>query len=657
MYIKKLNIENYGPIDKFEIKPSFNEDGSPVPIVLMGKNGSGKTLILAQILQALLNNKSEQYNNILEKETNQLYKVISTSYIKNNKQEGIISIDFDDNNFNYAEILSKKPQSTIDNDTFHEFTNKLRNDSDFKKNGMYEAKSGKLNYDENVCLYFPVDRYYVPGWKNNEIKSELRLEEKYVGKNLRNVICNTVQNNFESYILNTIIDKEIYDHKHFLKDNNNSFILDSNGEPRVIYIGKNNSIIDFINSIISEFKDKEYSRKRLYVSQKENRKIGIIGIKSNGDEDEIIDSFNKLSTGEYSLLSLFVAILMDYDKTINSKAFNFQDIKGIVLIDEAELNLHIDLQINVLPKLMKKFKNIQFVITTQSPFLIYGINDLYNNKCDIYDMPSGTKIENVIDLSEVKASYDAVINHSEELLKTVKETTNDIIESSNDLVVITEGKTDPIYIYKSMEKLDRFKDKKIKIIGLKTAEANKYQDEGWTALNKLGEALTVVSPPVPVVLIYDRDVIIDELLKNEYIKYSENVYKMSIPIPSHRNDSKDLCIEHYFKDREIKRKDIQGRRLYLGNEFNSNGISIKGNLMCKAIDKCGSDSLKILDGSGKTQVYDQKDETRKNLALSKKCFAENIKNDIENFNDFNFKEFNKILDIFDKIINDSRSID
>lgn len=102
-------------------------------IVLMGKNGSGKTLILAQILQALLNNKSEQYNNILEKEKNQLYKVISTSYIKNNKQEGIISIDFDDNNFNYAEILSKNPQSTIDNDTFHEFTNKLRNDSDLKK--------------------------------------------------------------------------------------------------------------------------------------------------------------------------------------------------------------------------------------------------------------------------------------------------------------------------------------------------------------------------------------------------------------------------------------------------------------------------------------------------------------------------------------------
>ena len=71
-----------------------------------------------------------------------------------------------------------------------------------------------------------------------------------------------------------------------------------------------------------------------------------MGIKNNGDDEEIIDSFSKLSTGEYSLLSMFTAILMDYDKTQSNNSFNFQDIKGIVLVDEAELNLHIDLQMN-----------------------------------------------------------------------------------------------------------------------------------------------------------------------------------------------------------------------------------------------------------------------------------------------------------------------
>lgn len=654
MYLKKLNFENYGPINKFEITPHFNEDGSPMPIVLMGKNGSGKTLILAQILQALLNNKSEEYDNIPEKEKTQLYKIISTSYIKNDKQDGMVSIDFDDNNFNYAEILSKNPQNTIDNNRFPSFTNKLQQDSEFKKNGIFQTKTGKLNYNENICLYFPVDRYYVPAWKNKNIKTDLRLKEKYIGTNLRNIVCNTIQNDLESYILNTIIDKQLYDKKTYLRNDKNEFILDTNGNPRSIYVGKNNSIINFINSILSEFKSKEYIRKRLYVSQKENRKIGIIGIKSNNDEEEIVDSFNKLSTGEYSLLSIFIAILMDYDKTNNKGSFNFQDIKGVVLIDEAELNLHLDLQMNVLPKLMKNFKNIQFIITTQSPFLIYGIDDLYKGHCDIYDMPNGTLIRNVIDLSEVKASYEAIISHSEQIRNEIEKTTSEIVTSNYDLIAITEGKTDPIYIYKAMEKLERFKDKKIKVIGLKTPEANQYQDEGWCALNKLGEALTVVAPTTPVVLMYDRDVIISELLENEYIKYNDNVYKMSIPIPSHRKDSTDLCIEHYFKDSELKRKDSNGRRLFIGNEFNTNGISINGTLMCKAIDKCGTNSIKILDGSGKTPVYDQKDENKKNIALSKKKFAENIKNDVENFNDFDFKEFNKIFDIFDKIIKESQ---
>ena len=35
--------------------------------------------------------------------------------------------------------------------------------------------------------------------------------------------------------------------------------------------------------------------------------------------------------------------------------------------------------------------------------------------------------------------------------------------------------------------------------------------------------------------------------------------------------------------------------------FNKNGISFKGNLMCKSLGKCGKDSIKILDGSGKTK--------------------------------------------------------
>ncbi len=650
MYVNNIKIKNYGSIEEFEINANFNEDGSPKPIILMGKNGSGKTLLLSQIIQAILLYKSDKYNEMPEKDKNQLYKVMSTAYIKNDKEESFVSVSFDNKKYNYVEVMSKNPNNTIEKNSYPDYTSKLKNNADFKETGMYNDKTGELDYDKNVCLYFPVDRHYIPGWKNNNLKSNIGAENRIIGINTRNILCNTIQNDFEGFIINSVVDQYLYDHKVFVQ-NNGKFIVDSLGNPVINYIGKNNSIINFINSILSEFKNDKYNRKRLYISRKENRKIGVMGIKSNGDDEEIIDSFSKLSTGEYSLLSMFTAILMDYDKTQSNSSFNFHDIKGIVLIDEAELNLHIDLQMNALPRLMKKFKNVQFIITTQSPFLIYGINDVYKGTCDIYDMPKGIQVENIIDLSEVKKSYDALIEHNEDLFSLVNQTKNEIKDSNDDLIVITEGKTDPIYLKVAKDKLGVLKDKKIKFIGLKTKDANKYQDEGWSALNKLADAMTVVPQNIPVVLLYDRDVLIKEMLENKYVEFSENIYKMCIPIPSHRSDSKDLCIEHYFKDSELKQKDAEGRRLYLGKEFNKNGISFKGNLMCKSLEKCGADSIKILDGSGKTKIYDQLDEGQKNIALSKIAFANNIKDSVENFNDFNFKEFNNIFSILEEIIN------
>ena len=43
MYIKEIDVENLGPLEKAKIKFSFNEDGTPKPLVLVGKNGSGKS--------------------------------------------------------------------------------------------------------------------------------------------------------------------------------------------------------------------------------------------------------------------------------------------------------------------------------------------------------------------------------------------------------------------------------------------------------------------------------------------------------------------------------------------------------------------------------------------------------------------------------------
>lgn len=49
--------------------------------------------------------------------------------------------------------------------------------------------------------------------------------------------------------------------------------------------------------------------------------------------------------------------------------------KGIVLIDEVETHLHLELQKVIMPILTKIFPNIQFIVTTHSPFVLNSLNN------------------------------------------------------------------------------------------------------------------------------------------------------------------------------------------------------------------------------------------------------------------------------------------
>lgn len=66
MYIKKFKFENYGPIKNFEFLPIFKENGDPKPLVIIGKNGSGKTLMLSSILDSLIELKEKNIMNFLK---------------------------------------------------------------------------------------------------------------------------------------------------------------------------------------------------------------------------------------------------------------------------------------------------------------------------------------------------------------------------------------------------------------------------------------------------------------------------------------------------------------------------------------------------------------------------------------------------------------
>jgi predicted ATPase len=73
--------------------------------------------------------------------------------------------------------------------------------------------------------------------------------------------------------------------------------------------------------------------------------------------------------------SAFLKIVMELMMRMESTASGAYDMPGIVLVDEIETHLHVELQKKVLPFLTRMFPNIQFVVTTHSPFVISSLEN------------------------------------------------------------------------------------------------------------------------------------------------------------------------------------------------------------------------------------------------------------------------------------------
>ena len=97
--------------------------------------------------------------------------------------------------------------------------------------------------------------------------------------------------------------------------------------------------------------------------------------------------FNTMSSGYAAVLDIINDLIMRMEA--QSKLRTAFDMEGVVLIDEIETHLHLELQKKILPVLTELFPNIQFIVTTHSPFILSSLDNAV-----IYDLENRTLVKN-----------------------------------------------------------------------------------------------------------------------------------------------------------------------------------------------------------------------------------------------------------------------
>ncbi|ROR10144.1 putative ATP-binding protein involved in virulence [Erwinia sp. JUb26] len=656
MYIKSIQIDNYGAIEKLSLDLPFNEDGTPKPMILVGKNGSGKTLLTSSIVDSLIEIKRSNFQSIAEAKERSYYKAGKKDYIKQGENYSYIRVIYenvDDNKKRvvYNDVASYSAIET--RDLLQHYNINLAHD--FNDHGFSKTIEGESKniFTHNAILYFPVNRYYNPAWLVEDYDPRIEIIENFLGKNTDNFIKINAIKEIESWILDVILDSELYERKIIPVQ---PFIL-ADGQyiafPGTLTIpkeGKNTKIQVLINQVLTTIlksKIPNLVSARFGISSKDvGRKISVIIKEHDSTEEKSISpTFSHMSSGEAMLVALFCSIIKKFDSVSGVNNFDLNQIKGIVIIDEVDLNLHIGYAKNAVPELLKLFSKVQFIITSHSPFFLLGMKDTFGSNYQIVSTPGGEIIDET-DFEELQTAYSIFVERFEDIKENLSILENELYNSTKTLV-ITEGKTDWKHLktaLSSFQNIGEFTDLDVVF--------HEYEDASFSddKLNNFLINIAQVSNNKKIIGIFDRDEGNGKKYsRNKINELGNNVYAITIPQPEHRSYHDGICIEFMYKDEDLFRENESGRRLYVSSQFNDNGRLIQDiQVGVQNHNKIrGKNNLKN-DNIVDSEVINIEGES---LAMSKNDYANAILGQEEKFKDLDFSAFRELFSTLIEVIN------
>ena len=454
MYLRKVTLENVGPIDYLYLIPEFTEEGNPKPIIIVGENGSGKSIFLSYVINGLLVAQQAIYDNT-EVEQGKVYKLRSADYICSGKNHSFGKVEFSDelNFFEWQLRTTRKNfEDSLNFTPIHKEWNQIPEDEiNFYFDNFHTLpKKVEENFNKNVVLYFPPNRFEEPAWLNiHNLNAKAEFTDRVGIKGItdRKIITISPLRTNKNWLMDILFDRSIYETQIIpsrlpvVTDSGNTTIVPLNiyggyqGKSENLY----KAVLLILRKIVRKGEDLRFG-----IGERRTRKISLM----KGNE-QVVPNIFQMSSGETALLNLFLSILRDFDST--GQPFNsLEDVTGIVIVDEIDLHLHTIHQRNVLPELIKLFPKIQFIVTTHSPLFILGLETILGkDNFSLIQLPDGNFISPE-QFSEFEAAYSS-FKESQKYDSEIREA----IEKSRKPILFVEGDYDVKYLQKASELLGK----------------------------------------------------------------------------------------------------------------------------------------------------------------------------------------------------------
>lgn len=371
-FIKQIQIEKVRHLQNLTINITDNERKH---LIITGKNGSGKTTLLEKIKSYLAAIPDGNLLNLLSdwprslKYWDEQYKTLLEIANKDLQQQ--------------VQVKDAAEQVRLYTNLINQYTDGVEIVFGDDTNILERYTNGEF-----VLAYFNATRNAKIDIPTNVPK--IQLKEKY-----------GINENIGKIFLNYLV---------YLKTQQS--------------FARNENDIEEANKIQAWFDNFEMALRKLFedesIKLKFNYKeLNFKIIQENREEY----GFDALSDGYSAVLDIVINLILRMENH-HKQAY---DVEGIVLIDELENHLHIGLQKKILPFLTEFFPNVQFIISTHSPFIINSIDNVV-----IYDLEKKQAVE---DLSGI--AYEGIVegyfdvNQYSEKIKSKLERYNFLVEKQD----------------------------------------------------------------------------------------------------------------------------------------------------------------------------------------------------------------------------------